>query len=463
MGSPPWGLTTLGFNPEDLQSIIADLIGDFQSKFGVGVPTDDLSINGKLIAIFAEREFNQWQVLQAVYDAFNPNAAQGVSLDNLCALIAITRNKAITSTVIVYLAGTGGTVIPAGSVIQVQNSNDYFAIRNAITLSAVGTKTITALTYSGSLCHATCASHGLNTGDVIFIYGASPNDYNGLVTVTFVDINTFTYIPITIPGSSPATGTIQFDFGTPGIADSIILDAINANAGALNIIVTPISGWTKVQNLISATLGNPIETDSQLRVRRISAFLGLGNATITAIEGGLLEVANVTGATVYENITDVTDVNSRPPHSIECLVQGGLPQDIGNKIFAKKAAGINTYGNQAPVTVIDSQGISHIIYFSRPSSITIALTVAINRDATKFPSTGSSSIQTAITEFIDSLGPGNPVYNYALEAIIVNLGLAGINSILITITSPSPDANGNVILTQTQVAVAGTITVNLSP
>lgn len=67
--------------------------------------------------------------------------------------------------------------------------------------------TLTSLTSASTTATATKASHGLTTGDVVTIAGATQTEYNGTYTVTVVDNNTFTYT-FAGSGTTPATGTI---------------------------------------------------------------------------------------------------------------------------------------------------------------------------------------------------------------------------------------------------------------
>lgn len=67
---------------------------------------------------------------------------------------------------------------------------------------------VSSLSRSGTTATAnTATSHGLTTGDLVLIAGATQTDYNGYFQVTVTDADTFTY---TVEGSpvSPATGTI---------------------------------------------------------------------------------------------------------------------------------------------------------------------------------------------------------------------------------------------------------------
>jgi hypothetical protein len=72
-----------------------------------------------------------------------------------------------------------------------------------------GSFVLSSLTQTaGTATAISTGNHNLITGDTLLIYGSTPTDYNGTVTVTVVDNVTFTF-PIGAAVSSPATGTIN--------------------------------------------------------------------------------------------------------------------------------------------------------------------------------------------------------------------------------------------------------------
>jgi hypothetical protein len=103
---------------------------------------------------------------------------------------------------------------------------------------------------------------------------------------------------------------------------------------------------------------------------------------VEAIRAALIQVEGVTFAVVYENDTNDTDDDGRPPHSIEAVVAGGSPQDIGATIWRTHAGGITTYGSQL-VTVNDSQGVSHVMRFNRPTEVPIYLQITVTANPEK--------------------------------------------------------------------------------
>ena len=74
-------------------------------------------------------------------------------------------------------------------------------------LTINGTKSA-ALTYSNSIVTATIAAHGYVDGDIVTISGAVQTQYNGTFVISYIDANTFSYIPVTAPSVTPATGAI---------------------------------------------------------------------------------------------------------------------------------------------------------------------------------------------------------------------------------------------------------------
>lgn len=92
-----------------------------------------------------------------------------------------------------------------GAVIT-DNGNGTVNI-SAANVMLRSTKSCTIIS-SGTLATATATAHGFITGDVVSIDGAIQSAYNGNFPITVVDANTFTYVMLSLPGVSPATGTI---------------------------------------------------------------------------------------------------------------------------------------------------------------------------------------------------------------------------------------------------------------
>jgi len=442
-----FGLSSSGFMPKRLDDIQAELDTLFRQTFGGGIKTSTDSKFGKLIGIMADRESSLWELAEAVYNSQYPDSANDVSLDRVGEYTAITRNAARPSTVTVYLAGTNSTAIPVGTLFAVQDAGDQFTTLAAVTLSG-SNLSVASLTFSGNVVTATATAHGLTVGRRVFINNAIQPEYNGLQTVEVVPtVDTFTYTIIGTP-ATPATGTITADPATAVNAESVETGPITALAGTLNQIVNNVSGLSRVENQDDALKGQALEKDAEFRIRRVEALKGLGAARLEAIRGALLQLPNVTAATVFENDTSAYDSEGRPPHSIECLVIGGLDTDILYAAWNKKAAGIKVVGLISGA-VMDSQGIAHTSKFSRPTPVNLFLELDLTVNA-DFP--GIADVETRILDYGTGLTIGEDVivYPYLISSF---KDVPGILDVAVRIgTTANPTLDDNIVIPATQIA-----------
>jgi len=442
-----FGVTAQGFNPKRLTDIKSEIEADYRTVFGAGIKTSPDTQFGKIIGAQAERETLLWELMEAIYNASYPNSASDISLDRVTEITAISRNPATRSTVTLYLAGTASTLISTGALFAVQDAEDQFQTTANATLTG-SQITISSLTRSGTTVTATSVAHGFAVGRRMFITGAVQPEYNGLVTIATVPtVDTFTYVISGTP-VSPATGTIVGDPATAVTAEAVNTGPIQALAGTLNVIVNTISGLDRVENQLDAVKGVNLETDAEFRTRRVAALQGLGAARLEAIRGALLQLAGVSNAKVFENATGTTDGSGRPPYSIECLVVGGVDADILEKVWDKKAAGIEPYGTISG-TVTDSQGIDHTSKFSRPAAVPIYIEVDLTVNA-DFP--GVSEVENRLLAYGNTLTIGQDV---VVEPYIYGSfkDVPGILNVVIRIgTAASPTLDNNITINDTQIS-----------
>lgn len=184
-----------------------------------------------------------------------------------------------------------------------------------------------------------------------------------------------------------------------------VLGAIEATAGSITTISTPVSGWDSVTNSVAAVAGLPVEEDSNLRSRQsISAKL----PSITLFSGTTAAVAAVSGVTrykVYENYTNATDANGLLAHSIWAVVEGGADQDIAEAVYYNKSVGCGVNGTTEVVVVDSTYGTTNTIKFSRPTYITIYVDIHIHLlDGGN--STHIEAVRNAVTTYLNSLQIG---------------------------------------------------------
>ena len=130
----PDGLT-VDRTAEVREKIVAAL--EASSQFGPKTQTGADKKLGQLIDPFADQVGLVYELLQAVYDSWDPDAAEGVQLDNLCRLVGVTRQPATASVVTLTLGGSPFTPVPGGSEARVPGGVT-FALDTGVLIGAGG-------------------------------------------------------------------------------------------------------------------------------------------------------------------------------------------------------------------------------------------------------------------------------------------------------------------------------------
>lgn len=110
---PPY-IDNTGMHIPTYSEIRDDLIQQMKSIFGEDIYIDEDSKDYQQISIFAKKIFDTNALGLLVYNNRTPSTAIGVGLDNLCALVGITRKPATYSTVQLTITGNAGTTITNG-------------------------------------------------------------------------------------------------------------------------------------------------------------------------------------------------------------------------------------------------------------------------------------------------------------------------------------------------------------
>jgi uncharacterized phage protein gp47/JayE len=257
-------------------------------------------------------------------------------------------------------------------------------------------------------------------------------------------------------GSTAVFGVTMFAIST---------GAVRAPAGTLTVINTPVSGWTSVTNPFDATVGSPIETDPQLRLRRAEELTVQGSTELAAIVADVREVTNVITAQGFENPSDATNPDGLTPHTFEIVVWDGTAataanSDVAQAIFNSAAAGIQAVqsglGTAASGTAIDLGGASHTVLFSRAAQKTLYVDYTLVIDGT-YPADGDAQLKAATVDALTAdLTIGTDVIEARMYKIAFSIqGVADVTAIKIGF-SASPTGSANLVVGSREIAVADT-------
>lgn len=448
-----YGVTDAGFIIKDLQTIKTEMETDFKNSFGDDIDVSEDSNFGQLIGNLSKKHSSLWELAQAVYQSFNPDSAEGISLDGVAAFVAVTRLPATSSTVTVALYGNLGTVIPVGHQVRQSETLEDFELIDAVTISA--SSLIDSVVSVANVLNSTLYTVTINGNAYTYTSDATATDLEIIAGLkTSIDAGSD---PVTVTDNLDGTMNITADDGitsfslvvdanlqidsqaSPGNYSAINTGAISVPSNTIIIIVNPIAGLSSVNNIAAGLAGRDVETDEEFRIRRRESLTAIGAGTDEAIRSALLqEVDNVTAALVISNRTDVTDGDGRPPHSFEAVVSGGDEQEIADKIWEKQPSGIQPNGDITK-TVVDSVGNNQTVKFSRPTNVYIwvDLDYALNTEES-FPTNGEDLIKEAIVDWAaENLGIGDDVIYQRLSIPIYSV--PGVGTITITLaTSTTP-------------------------
>ena len=473
-----YGVNDTGFAIKSFQVLQSEIQTDFQSMFGNTVDISTNSPEGQIINNFALKLATVWELLLSIVSMMNPDSAEGAALDTLCGANGIIRRGNVAAQVPVCHYGTVSTSIPAGTLVRDSLLNTYALISTiVIGTSVVADAYITCPTPAEAdfsvILNSITITYSASPGDSAYVIytnlmnliNATPNIDN--IIYAFIDISTSLlriqaidggFTPFTL---SVAAGLTITKYGTPGNYACTVAGFLQPLANDITTIVNPIVGLTTIDNLVGGEAGSNAETDEQLRVRRlldITSQSGCSDGAMATALPGL--VSGITYCSVTSNKTDSTDTFNRPPHSVEVSVLGGDPTLIAQAIWQIAPAGIATYGNES-IVILDSNGDSQTIYFTRPQPVYIWVRMTITHSTKiELPVDAAAAIQTAIMNWSTTNSQVNE------DVIVQNLfsptysvpGIATVNTLeigssVVEATPPAGYAYSNITINARQLPV----------
>jgi hypothetical protein len=188
------------------------------------------------------------------------------------------------------------------------------------------------------------------------------------------------------PGGSPADISVS--------AECTVTGPTPANAGTATVIVSSETGWNSVTNPLDVVLGNNVESNESLRLRRDAELRG-GATNNDAIRAALLQMTDtenpsiqpIQEAFILANNTDAI-VNGVAAHGLEAIIWDGPGSDAANgdvakTIYAKTDPG-DAYSGSVISIVIDSYGFGHPVRFSRCTQRQVSFRITFTYDSIKY-------------------------------------------------------------------------------
>ena len=219
--------------------------------------------------------------------------------------------------------------------------------------------------------------------------------------------------------------SITFDANgsATAVASSVVAGNINAAAGTITEMATPLQDWYSVTNPNAAVPGEEVESDSELRERRQQSVSYVAQSIMDSIVSSLKSLVDENGVSItkrviaYENDT-ANIVDGLPAHSVAFVIESdtsdNTKQAIGQAIYLKKTPGTTTYKvNSATygisVLVPSSLGIMNTINYSIPEPISATVSLGITT-LSNYTSDLADVIKENIKNYINELNIGEDLY-----------------------------------------------------
>lgn len=405
-------LTPQGLVIRSFDEIQASIESDLSTRFkALGFDTIDLtpqSVFGQFVGITTEAIADSEALAQAIYFSQYPDFASNLSLD-LASELTNTRRIAATRTAVQAIVyGLDGAVITALSQAADSGTGALYQVDNAITISKasavyarIAVSTVATGVYTATInstIYSFTASGGSTEANILTglasAIGSVVNVVNTGGRLVLTSVTPFT---LTVTGF-----LLIEEVGTQATFYALLKGATPLPVGALTQIATPLTGWTRVNNLAAGVAGLARESDEALRVRRAR---NVDNSILGAIE----QLENVTDIKVKENDTAATDSDGTLRQTLWVIVEGGDNTAIATTLLKQKPAGIGTRGAISTNVVSPVTGGTTAVRFDRPTYVEPGIRVSYSRLA-GFPPDGEAQIKAALVAYGATLKIGETLF-----------------------------------------------------
>ena len=468
-----YGVTDKGFVLKRYDEILKELQNTVSGSLGFDVSQNPQSlINAALLVPFADKIATLWETAQESYYAKYPSTASGVNLDNACQYGNVYREANQKTEYVIYAKAVDGTEIPKNSIIA-SDTNPQVQLKCAADTTITRSKCHALMVYPVTVVAG--AAYQIQMNGKMYSYTAKTTDtsmqiVSGLMSVLKADVeHSFSMEDLSVGSGllivdEMATRENEFVLSSNLTTEYVVgcvsyltdtYGEVNLPTGSINTIVSNVTGLQEVTNEVEPDMGQLQESDAELRLSYAGKRYTNASAQAEAIESYVLsEVDDTKAVRVYENATDVTDSEGRPPHSVEVLVDGGNTDAIAKAIQQKKSGGIYTVGD-IRVSVLGKYGDVIDIGFNRPENVYVWVKVEITQGNVSIDSMYEQIIKNLILEGQDlSIGDSFLSQNYIAPIYAALPGIKFCDIKVATGTDSEKQTTytaGNIDVTQRQV------------
>lgn len=360
----PNQLSATGLVVASTDEIATDLSDAYVGIYGSDINTKPESPDGQQIAIYAQMDSDNLDLLVDIYNVFSVASAYGVALQRLVEVNGIAIKSGTYTTTVVQVTTSAAGNLPgldqtAVAPYQVSDPNNTWTLLFSFAVAGAGTQAL--IFQASALGPITPIPSTIQNQVTPLNFVTSVNNpafsvtTNGVVTLGSPVVSGIASTTGMTPGMSLTDAGNFFPLGTVLLSvnsSSQITASANATGGAPT--TEPITVATP-----GTVIGLPYETDLAMRTRQMQSFSLAADGPADAVEGQLLNLPDVIDAVVSEN--KGTMIGPFPINSLWCVVVGGTPAEIANAIY-KKCSCNGLFGAQT-YTIVRPNGQSAVINY----------------------------------------------------------------------------------------------------
>lgn len=351
------GLTVSSYN--ELLTFVQDSMNEIYAVDGDTINFDSSTPDGQMTNIMAQIGSDMRELIQEVYNSFDPDKCTGVVQDSRYAINYLTRK--------------GGT----------------FTIQN-IAVTANKTVTLQGLDANYNDVNASSYTVSDNAGNNWYL----------------IDTTTIYAGTTSLPFRSQNLGLVQPTIGT-------ITNQVTKVLG-----ITGVNNPTA-----PTTLGEDQESDEEFRVRRNRSTAINGQTNIDAMEGQLLALEGVTDIKVHVNSTSSTDDTGTPAYTIWVITEGGANADIADVIYQNSAGLPTRGTVSVNTVTVSNQQVTVNFDRAVPVPLYIQYDFKLNVNISTIDLTGiKQSLADSLSYMLGQDAETSTITTYAQEAIQSNGG-----------------------------------------
>lgn len=420
-----YGVTPQGFVRKRLDVIKNDVYAKLKEGWGYDITINPQSFLNVLVTGFADEVAKLWEEAENTYYAMYTMSAEGANLDNAMQFGGITRERDLRTTYMLACTAPDDTTVPYGVLVKsATNPEKMFRCTNTQVIGRENFRRIEIRPYMDSGIDVFYVTLNRNTWQYILRPGddvlAVIRAFEGMIEEKGISVKADTE-----KGCLVIEDIYKQTSNTLAISNNLLIDSVTSNIlfesmeygpviiadGLIKEMVTLDTGIRSVTNDIAPVPGRFEADDIEARQTFVKRCATRSKNMIESITAEIYNsVDNVLSVAGYENDTEVTDPEGRPPKSVEIIVDGGDDGEIAGTIYRKKTNGVRAYGNII-MDVADVFGNIHKVGFSRPDYLYVWIRVVITGKAGKAMAPNFIRLaQESILEDGKNLQVGDTVY-----------------------------------------------------